>query len=272
MSDMIQRMGFFSRPQRPYYTTPDDAGVPRDVDYLRHDLDRIAASFRPATRSARAPSLMSSDASSIAESVFDSSATSSLYVPSTAPSRRSHLPLHLADWIAAQNRTGGEYVLPCEFAGYASCTINFDPSETDQWIEHIISVHLHDKLPQKCICWFCDEMKFSAKDWKVDPRTNFENRMAHIREHIFFDRKNVHDIRPDFHFLEHLRKHHLITEEMYGQARSWDERPQVPSYVHASTFESPARVREAERRNQVPHDQRKEDRRNRKQHQQGQCW
>ncbi|KAI0182440.1 hypothetical protein EV127DRAFT_320028, partial [Xylaria flabelliformis] len=119
--------------------------------------------------------------------------------------------------------------LPCEFAGYGSCEQTFDLNDVNNWIEHIISVHLQEKLPKVAICWFCDDYVFDYK--KVgDRRVNFENRMHHIYEHILHERLTAHHMRPDHHMNTHLQKYGLVPEHAHRVVRRYADVPQ-PNWI-----------------------------------------
>ncbi|KAK5629369.1 hypothetical protein RRF57_005084 [Xylaria bambusicola] len=119
--------------------------------------------------------------------------------------------------------------LPCEFVGYGRCDLVFAIDDVENWIEHIINVHLRNKLPRKVFCWFCDEYTFDYK--RVgDRRMNFEQRMWHIREHFINERRTVHNIRPDHYLNTHLHENSLIGDEQYYSVRRYSEAPQ-PSYL-----------------------------------------
>ncbi|CAJ2514243.1 Uu.00g023620.m01.CDS01 [Anthostomella pinea] len=135
-------------------------------------------------------------------------------------------------------QTEAYHRLPCEFVGLASCDYSFDYDDTAVWIEHTIQVHLSDELPNKVLCWFCDEYSFDAShpDIEGNRRTNFYQRIRHIRDHFLNEGKTVEQIRPDFHMLEHLNRHGLITKAAYTKARRYCEVPRVsgiyaPGYV-----------------------------------------
>ncbi|KAI2634188.1 hypothetical protein GGS26DRAFT_33811 [Hypomontagnella submonticulosa] len=121
----------------------------------------------------------------------------------------------------------GTGVLPCEFVGLASCDLTFYLDDTDAWIEHISTEHLQEKLPSKSICWFCDDFVFDSKarEFGNDRSYAFDCRMKHIRGHIVEEGKTTQDMRPDYHMTEHLRRHKLITEEVYQLALKWTELP-----------------------------------------------
>ncbi|KAI0842910.1 hypothetical protein F5Y06DRAFT_76436 [Hypoxylon sp. FL0890] len=149
------------------------------------------------------------------------------------------------------NSLPGTLVLPCEFVGLGSCDVTFNYDETEAWIEHIVTDHLRDKLPNKAVCWFCDTHIFDAKAPEIqnDRLLIFRYRMEHIRKHIA-EGKTVHDIRPDFHMLDHLHKHRLISEATYNQARRFHELPE--------------HTRQQERSNRIVVDNRKEERQRRR--------
>ncbi|KAI0852091.1 hypothetical protein F5Y00DRAFT_206687 [Daldinia vernicosa] len=157
--------------------------------------------------------------------------------------------------------------LPCEFVGFG-CNQTFNFNEVDAWIEHIIADHLLHKLPSKAICWFCDTWRFDSKAPEVgyDRRQNFENRMWHIREH-FIEGKTVHDIRPDFHMLEHLHRHKIIAEDTYIECKRWNDlscRREEMKHVRSRNFVSPEMEARNRRSQQVPVDIVKDERQRKK--------
>ncbi|KAI0181338.1 hypothetical protein GGR52DRAFT_567568 [Hypoxylon sp. FL1284] len=135
-------------------------------------------------------------------------------------------------------------VLPCEFVGLSSCDETFGFDEADMWIEHIVTSHLRNKLPSKGLCWYCDDYQFTAKDTaQGDRRMNFEYRMEHIRQHIA-DGFTANNIRPDFHMIEHLHSHRLISDTVYNWAKQWTEVPggsSHMSHIHPPNFVPPER-------------------------------
>ncbi|KAI1210450.1 uncharacterized protein F4807DRAFT_66895 [Annulohypoxylon truncatum] len=160
------------------------------------------------------------------------------------------------------------YALPCEFVGIGSCDVHFNFEDIEPWIEHIIRDHLQDKLPQKTVCWFCNDFYFDAKDPQAnnDRRLNFHNRMEHIREHIA-DGKTANDIAPDYHMLDHLFKYRLISEGRYNEVRRWHGLPCPREHmkgIYKHGFVPPEKQRQAERSNMVQIDHDKEERQRRK--------
>jgi hypothetical protein len=193
--------------------------------------------------------------------------------PSLVPSRRSQLPPDVADTIASQTPRGAYSVLPCEFAwmGYGGkCNAIFHPHETDLWIDHIISYHLRDKLPSKALCWFCDDYIFDAEVTKGDRRANFDNRMAHISQHID-EGRTVHQIRPDFHFLEHLTKHKLVSKDVVDKVTKFEGPAHSIDGIYNHDYVPEEHIQQIERSSRVTVDQVKEDRkRERERRKQGQ--
>ncbi|KAI1369408.1 hypothetical protein F5Y08DRAFT_334819 [Xylaria arbuscula] len=123
--------------------------------------------------------------------------------------------------------------LPCEFVGYGGCDITFDIEDVHSWIEHIASEHLRNKLPERAFCWYCDEVEFDSKR-AGDRHTNFQQRMMHIREHIVYDGRKAHDIRPDHYFNKHLYEKGLIGEDAYNSVRKYSE-VRTPPFLDASS-------------------------------------
>ncbi|KAI0130855.1 hypothetical protein F4814DRAFT_145590 [Daldinia grandis] len=182
--------------------------------------------------------------SSYGSSYAEGTDTASIYSNSTMPTRYSDDPYN--QFPTPDPRM---IVLPCELIGFG-CNHAFNFNEVDAWIEHIAANHLHDRLPSKAICWFCDTWHFDSRAPEVrnDRRQNFENRMWHIRDH-FADGKTTDDIRPDFHMLEHLHRYNIIAEEDYIKCKRWNDLPcrrEEMKHVRSRNFVSP----EMEARNQ----------------------
>ncbi|KAI0882520.1 uncharacterized protein GGS22DRAFT_45705 [Annulohypoxylon maeteangense] len=164
----------------------------------------------------------------------------------------------------------GTCPLPCEFVGIGSCDVQFHYEDTEAWINHIISDHLQNKLPQKVDCWFCNEYSFDSKDSRGprgDRLANFYNRMEHIRSHIA-DGKTALDMVPDFHMLDHLHKHRLISEQRFNEIkRAYHGLPCPRDHmigIFTSGFVPPERRQQAERSNMVQIDHVKEERQRKK--------
>ncbi|KAH6656766.1 hypothetical protein BKA67DRAFT_532018 [Truncatella angustata] len=168
----------------------------------------------------------------------------------SAPSSRPRLPPDVVAHIGAPVPNAGVHRLSCEFALYSDCAQSFALNETEQWIEHSIA-HLRDRLPIKCVCWFCDDFIFDASKHGRDRDTNFRDRMEHIRDHIGHDHYTIAEIRPDFHFLQHLHDNDLISAERFSSARRWNESP-APRRgdIHPYNFIPLERVQRDERAQQ----------------------
>ncbi|RWA12581.1 hypothetical protein EKO27_g2527 [Xylaria grammica] len=177
---------------------------------------RVSASQTPQTpsHSVGRKFYASSTASSYEDSVFSQSSSSS------ASTRMSAPDIDVAGYAAAGS-------LPCEFVGYGECEATFDIDDTEAWIEHIILDHLHDKLPRKLVCWFCDDFTFEAKRTS-ERRQNFEDRMYHIRGHFLLGGRTVNHMQLDYHLNTHLQNSGLISEQSYNAMRRYNEVPQPP--------------------------------------------
>ena len=137
--------------------------------------------------------------------------------------------------IGASN-PGTYRVLPCEFVDYSGCEMTFDVNDVSNWIEHIVSEHLNDKLPKKANCWFCDDIEFDSK--RVgDRRLNFEQRMWHIRDHIIEEDRTTNSIRLDPYFYTHLFDNGLIGKDVYNLIHTYSEVP-VPPHILDSNIMS----------------------------------
>ncbi|TGJ87798.1 hypothetical protein E0Z10_g907 [Xylaria hypoxylon] len=160
-----------------------------------------------------------------------SSSGSSLYsAESSVISRSSGSPLYNDRCSAAVHPPTTLTVvhLPCEFIGYGSCDQIFAIDDVENWIEHTVTEHLEGKLPKQCACWFCDDIMFDSRR-TGDSRENFNNRMWHIRDHLLYDGKTIHDMRPDHHLNTHLLIHGLTPD--YHTVRRYSEVPQPTSLL-----------------------------------------
>ncbi|KAI1325867.1 hypothetical protein F5Y16DRAFT_400894 [Xylariaceae sp. FL0255] len=128
--------------------------------------------------------------------------------------------------------------LPCEFVGYDACDETFALDDVESWIEHIKVEHLRDNLPNKVLCWYCDDFTFDYRKAGGDRNVNFHQRMEHIRDHIVTEGLTSRHIRPDHHMNNHLRAVGLISDESYGSVARWSEVPQGP-YIFPYSAEIP---------------------------------
>jgi hypothetical protein len=136
--------------------------------------------------------------------------------------------------------------LPCEFAGYSSCDRTFELDDVSNWVEHIISEHLDGRLPRKAICWYCDDIVFDYKNVGHDCRTNYYQRMWHIREHIVEGAITVNHIRPDHHFNNHLQEAGLISRQTYDSVRRFNEVEQPNWIIPADAMPVDLQARETD--------------------------
>ncbi|KAI1085999.1 hypothetical protein F5B19DRAFT_480743 [Rostrohypoxylon terebratum] len=179
-----------------------------------------------------------------------SSSYSSNSTPSTSSVSSKYSQYDTAierDWYKFQEPATA-YALPCEFYAIGGCGAFFNYADVDAWIEHIVIDHLQDKLPEKADCWFCTTYSFNVKDPRVpgDRQLNFQNRMHHIHSHIG-DGKTENDMVPDFHMLDHLLKHNLISEGRYNEVRRWQSLPTPNKHLkgfHKPDFVPPRRTAE----------------------------
>ena len=157
------------------------------------------------------------------------------------------LAIHEQAEIPAQNFPP---TMPCEFSRYTGCTHVFCPfRQWKQWIRHEIEVHLKDKLPATCVCWFCDDFKFdAATQTEDDRRLNFDNRMQHIAGH--FREGEAGHIRPDFHFLEHLWSNGMITQAVFDREKNVHEALQIDG-LRPPNSKTSKMLREEEQRSRV---------------------
>ncbi|KAK0732585.1 hypothetical protein B0T21DRAFT_384829 [Apiosordaria backusii] len=144
---------------------------------------------------------------------------------SIASGRHTFAGQHAAPPVAAPaSHHAGD--LWCEFSELKNCSVTFRLDDEASWIEHHVR-HLRDKLPVQSNCWFCDDFRFVAESpGELYPR--FYDRMQHIYSHIYDDRMTSHDVRPDFHVVEHMYRQRLIPDQTYRIAMQFDELP--PEY------------------------------------------
>lgn len=157
------------------------------------------------------------------------------------------------------------FVLPCEFITLETCEVIFELDRTDAWIDHIITRHLRNRLPARAICWFCDTWTYddTGINFHNNRRLAFKYRMEHIRSHINAG-KTVNDIRPDFHMLDHLYNHKLISEVDFNRYRKRYHDLPFPREqmrgIYRPGFVPPEKYREQELENRIEIDLAKEDR------------
>lgn len=244
----------------PHIDTRDSESPTSSGVFKEYQRDLIAT-FGPNPTFPSAVSWEVETKSIIDGSVFDEASTCAS-APRPMQSQlagRSKPEQPLSDFFNIAIRSASLSRLPCEFVGYSNCHSTFDPRDTELWIEHIVSEHLHGKMPLKCVCWFCDDFEFDVEKHAIDRYANYFRRMEHIREHVLEDHLSIHHIRPDYHFLEHLKNHNLISDVIYELARELDEGSDTTgTYNH--DFVSPEIIATRERLQRVAIDENKENR------------
>ena len=129
---------------------------------------------------------------------------------------------------AGTEEYGGDsqFVLWCEFRDLKGCDATFRGDDEAAWIRHHAQ-HLKDRFPSELVCWFCDDHPHFIAGRTAERRSNFEDRMQHIREHIYSDYMRENAMRPDFYLLNHMYKHGQLNQEMYEYAMAYTEVPEV---------------------------------------------
>ncbi|GAB1312959.1 hypothetical protein MFIFM68171_03169 [Madurella fahalii] len=211
-----------------YYSDFDAAHTDRQSEYTTASTV-TSQTYTTTMRSNASPSVFSAHTGWGDGSVAQSSA------PSVGHARQTFVQ-QFADGPAP----GGarhDY-LWCEFSELLNCPVTFRLDDERRWIAHHAE-HLKDSYPQTLMCWFCDHVPFVAAN-SNDTAANFEERMLHIREHIFSDRYPLtsRDVRPDFHVVKHLHRLRVISDAMYKHAMAYDETPRsyrLPGTTSSST-------------------------------------
>ncbi len=153
--------------------------------------------------------------------------------------------------------------LPCEFVGLSRCEDSYALTEQKPWREHIVNGHFNNKLPAKCICWYCSAEFDSDKTSDGDRKANFKKRMRHIYDHISTGGMTAWHMRPDYFVLKHLQKHELINQTEFDQGMRFQEAGLTTRY-EPPDFEYPETLAKQERAQLEPIDIRKEERDRRK--------
>ncbi|EXV04673.1 hypothetical protein X797_002354 [Metarhizium robertsii] len=186
----------------------------------------------------RAPSLATS--ATRMSPAFDASDRLSVYTSATAPP-----PLYGPETVGRHRPAVPDPIptnLPCEFKNFSGCNVVFPSNKVNLWIDHIIGEHLNGCCPKFSICWFCDDGKFGSPSNQGDEMC-FRQRLYHIAGH-FHDGMTAANIRPDFYFLDHIYKRHLIDESTFEWNRSQGEFPNhhLPRDLHFGVRERPGEV------------------------------
>lgn len=191
---------------------------------LPSTLGSVSISDRNTNYTTASQATRSSRHSVMSSSVFSSRSKGST-AQSSRPARNGPHPTFAAQFAQARDPTNpeGSFTLWCEFCALKNCNATFRGDDEYAWIEHHIH-HLHNRFPQQVVCWFCDDVPFVSG--RTEERyDNFVVRMQHIRWHIFDEHLTRSDMRPDFHVIQHLRKHNLIDKETFNHAMGYDELP-----------------------------------------------
>lgn len=175
--------------------------------------------------------------------VFDDSDSPSAYSALTVPSRHGPVAPHrqrplvpdaqaawperaATPWRPALDTASPR--LPCEFRVWSSCAARFALDQVEAWIDHAAVQHLDGLYPATSICWFCDEVSFTAPSRRrVDRSLAYRERMHHIAGH-FRDGMTAAGMRPDFYFLDHVYDCGLIDEAAFERARQESEPMPMP--------------------------------------------
>lgn len=225
-------------------------------------LDYFSPSSRvgsqPSVLSSRSPPIGSMDSvsteSTTNQSIFDE--YQSAPDPETPPPERAFrapLPTPLFPQGPSTVR------LPCEFSHALGCSESFSANKSALWVYHVLE-HLEWIYPAHCVCWFCDDVVFSAHDHGGDRHANFNSRMEHIRDHIVEQGLDARNPRIDWFLVDHLVRRGLIKKCMIP---SGNEGPTVDGEV-SHDYVPPHQLRSRELNMRVYHDNEKEERRRRR--------
>jgi hypothetical protein len=216
---------FFGSGNDPRWAPPVmDSDLLSEADYYL-EYDDAQSEYRIAstpTVASRASTMRSAAPSSVfSRSRAD---TASSVGQSSAPSRGGpRVPFAGLPNPSTGPRRSDE-ILWCEFARLKNCRATFPLDEEAAWIQHHVD-HLRDLFPRQLMCWFCDHVPFVAQH-PSHGFANFEERMLHVRGHIFDDpRFTIRAMRPDLHMVTHLYQNGLLSHERYKAAMEYDETP-----------------------------------------------
>ena len=129
------------------------------------------------------------------------------------------------------------------------CTQTYDPIDIDGWIQHHIE-HLRGRFPRIVKCLVCEEHVFNCDVHKVDPKSNFYNRMDHIADDLSFAGRLI-PFGIDIFMLDHLKREGLFNpEELPYEMNSKYQNPIADGAIPHNGM-SKHQMRKAERENQV---------------------
>lgn len=104
--------------------------------------------------------------------------------------------------------------------------MTYNPGQEDEWIDHIAVTHMHNKIPRKSVCWYCDDIEFDSNTDDMSERlVCFRQRMTHIGQHLMAGVGLQRPIRPDFALVRHLCDEGLCDESRWTLAMEFDENP-----------------------------------------------
>lgn len=221
------------------YADDDGDSLYTPADFMRPSAISGRSSGRSENTAAyRTPSMYSSDASSVARSIFTRASARTSAGVSSQPPPQAHITnfnqtlaaLTAADYASIDHappiaQATGSHLLWCELCVLGDCPATFRIDQTNEWIEHHCH-HLKDQFPPRAVCWFCDHIDFVAAGRSVgDRRANFIDRMEHIREHIAGEYLTTDRMRPDFRMINHLAEMGVIDKAMRDHAHAYSEVP-----------------------------------------------
>ncbi|KAK4166177.1 hypothetical protein QBC43DRAFT_21231 [Cladorrhinum sp. PSN259] len=157
-------------------------------------------------------------------------------VATSAPPRRPPQPD--LNQVLTQQPPIHNQSLWCEFSGLLGCRETFRLDEANAWIQHHLD-HLGNNCPMESMCWFCDNLRFTAHG-RSDAYATFWDRMEHILDEIR-DNPNltVNATRPDFNLVNHAHQTGLLPERMYEHAVEYNELPPIYQLPGGSSSSRP---------------------------------
>ena len=237
---------FLPRVERPYYAP--FLNVPESVHPGQVRRHRGIGSWASsATFSSRSSNFDAVDAASTVTRSTASTVPRSHVFPQGPPAVSQQRPL-IPDFTQSW--------LPCEFRRYGKCSAAFRFADVNSWIDHILSGHLHYRLPTVTACWFCDAAIFrSASTREDDKMSSYRQRMLHIADH-FFQGMSAAEVRPDYNMVKHMRQSGLMDESTFRRATKRDELP-ARFLVHEFRDDEPTSRAHEESREHRSHSRRK---------------
>ncbi|KAF4121647.1 hypothetical protein GMORB2_2055 [Geosmithia morbida] len=114
--------------------------------------------------------------------------------------------------------------LLCDLVSIGACDARFRAHEQEEWIDHVLS-HMGGTYPDNGVCWFCWEQFPRDRADGDHPAAHFVRRLRHLATHLLDPGQRELVIRPDFHFVEHAVRHHMVGRDVLDAARSYNEVP-----------------------------------------------